>query len=501
MAGGAAPCGRRTEKVMWRGIAATIAVWALFPLTVRAQGGALAGLVAPRDTRIVHYASTDKSGGNADFVPVAPGQTVTLMDHRGAGTVRRWWVTIAPFGDVRIHRQAIVRCYWDDEETPSVEVPVGDFFGGGFGEYHPYISLPLNMTSGGYNCYWAMPFARHARITIENRSKVRIDALYYNIDVEASPAPPKVPPLYFHAQFRRQKPTELGKPVTLVEATGRGHYVGTLLSMQMLRGRSLGFLEGDEQVYVDGEAKPSIQGTGTEDYFCSGWYFSFGTYAAPYHGLTIKDDAKSRISAYRWHIEDPIPFTKSLRFTIEHGGGNDVRADYSSVAFWYQTHPRAPFPPLPADLLPTDPATMPRIPGIIEGESLVGGATATEGDVEPQDMSVWEGDWSGLSQLWWRPTRPGGRLTLHLTAPAARTYELVGYFTQAPDYGDVRVSVNGQPLPTVARGYNAAVVPSGLISLGKVALKAGANEVVLEIVGKDARSHGYLVGLDGFVLR
>ena len=475
------------------------------PAVATAQSGLGAGtlgnLAFPRGGKVAHYSSYDKSGGNADFRPIEPGASLTLVDHRGAGIVRRWWLTIAPRNNREIQRQLIVRCYWDGETDPSVEVPVSDFFGMGFGEWRDFQSLPLNMTSGGYNCYWPMPFQRSARITVENRSRVRIDAFYYNVDIEAHDRLPREA-LYFHAQFRRTKPTVPGKPVTLLETTGRGQYVGTLLSMQRMRGRGLGYLEGDEIVYVDGERTPSIIGTGTEDYFSSGWYYDTGVYSAPYHGVTIKDDALSRINTYRWHIEDPIPFQKSLRFYIEHGGVNDApNVDYTSVAFWYQTHPHPRFPPLPADLMPVEGIEIPKISGIIEGESLRASARATGGRVEAQDMGGFAGDWSGLSQLWWHPTRAGERLTLTVNAPAAREYEIVGHFTRARDYGNVRVRVNGRALPNVFTGYGPDVVPSGPVSLGRAPLRAGANEVVLEVAGKDTRSTGYLVGLDGFVLR
>ncbi len=255
--------------------------------------------MTPREGKVRHFASADPKGGNADFRAVAPGETITLMDYKGgAGVVRRWWVTIAPRNNVFIQRQAIVRCYWDGEKSPSVECPISDFFGMGFGEWRDFQSLSLNMASGGYNCYWPMPFHRSARITVENRSRVRIDALYYNLNVETHP---KIlgDALYFHAQFRRARPTTPGKPYTLLETTGKGQYVGSLMSMQPMKGRSLGYLEGDEQVTVDGEAAPSIIGTGTEDYFSSGWYFDTGVYSAPYHGVTIKDTEKGRINAYR----------------------------------------------------------------------------------------------------------------------------------------------------------------------------------------------------------
>lgn len=464
-------------------------------------GGTLADLASPKDGKIVHFSSNDPNGGNGDMRTVRPGQTYTLVDYKGSpGAVRRWWITLAPRNQVEIQRQCILRCYWDGETEPSVECPVSDFFGLGFGQWTDFQSAPLNMTSGGYNCYWPMPFKKSCRITLENRSKVQLDALYYNIDVLTQKKAP-AQPLYFHAQFRRTR-TERGKPVTLLEATGRGHYVGTVLSMQFINRRGITFLEGDEQVTIDNERIPSILGTGTEDYFSSGWYFDTGAYSALYHGCPIKDLEKGRISAYRFHIEDPIPFTKSIRFNIEHGGMNDVPpADYCSVAFWYQTHPHAKFPPLPTDLLPIEPQPTPKIVGIVEGESLIRGAKATDGPVEAQDMSPWDADWSGLSQLWWRPTKVGAKLSLTLKLAEGGEKELVGYFTKALDYGTVVVWVNGQPVGSEVNLYDLNVIPTGPIALGKVRLNAGNNTIELEIVGKDPRSKGYLVGLDGFLLK
>jgi len=472
------------------------------------EGGSLDALVRPRDSRIAHYSSYDRKVRNDDFVRLAPGETATLVDHRGPGVVRRWWITIAPRNDRAIQRQLIVRCWWDDEAEPSVEVPVSDFFGVGFGEWHDYVSLPLNMTSGGYNSYWPMPFKRRARITVENRSKVVIDRLYYNLDVETFDRPPADDALYFHAQFRRAT-TERGRPVTLLETEGRGHYVGTLLSMQARYGRSLWYLEGNERVFVDGDTMPSVLGTGTEDYFSSGWYFDTGPYSAPYHGVTIKDTLTSRISTYRWHIEDPIPFRQRLRFTIEHGGTNDVPgADYTSVAFWYQTHPHSPFPRLPADLMPIEPWRPRKTPGLIEAEGLIGAARVTRGELQVQEMGAFETEsasWSEGKQLWWIEGRPGARLTLSLPAPAAGSYELVGYFTRAQNYANVRLHVNGRPLSPVVTGYATTVESTGPVSFGRVQLRAGPNDVAVEIVDKDPRSQGYsegyLVGIDGFELR
>ena len=462
------------------------------------DGGPLGDLYRAREGGLAHYSSADPTGGNSDRRPIAPGETLELVDHDGAGVVRRWWITIAPQDNPEILRHLIVRCYWDGEEAPSVEVPVADFFGMGLARWQQYVSLPLNMTSGGYNAYWPMPFHRSARITVENTGSVPIESFYYNVDIRTFDRLPD-DALYFHAQYRQTR-TAAGMPVTVLETTGRGHYVGTLLSMQPSSGSSLSYLEGDERVFIDGEASPSIIGTGTEDYFSSGWYYDTGAYSAPYHGVPIKDEAHGRISTYRWHIEDPIPFRERFRFEIEHGGTNDAPGvEYASVAYWYQTHPHADFPRLPQALLPLAGVAAPEI----EAESLVARAAVTGGRVQVQDMSAFTGDWSG-DQLWWIEARPGDRLTLPIEAPAAGAYELIGFFTRATDYAIVRVSVNGRAVGSLIDLYAPRVEPTGVLPLGSVQLQAGVNELVVEIVGKDVRSagysDGYLVGIDGFVL-
>ena len=461
--------------------------------------GPLGDLYLARQGGLAQYSSADPTGGNNDKRAIRPGETLVLSDHQGTGVLRRWWITIAPRNDVEIHRTLIVRCYWDGEEHPSVEVPVADFFGMGFGEWKDFTSLPLNMTSGGYNCYWPMPFRRSARITVENTGKVPVESFYYNIDIRTYEALPE-DALYFHAQYRQAR-SRAGQPITVLETSGRGHYVGTLLSMQPERGRHYGYLEGDEQIYVDGEKTPGIIGTGTEDYFSSGWYYITGEYSAPYHGVTIKDDARGRINTYRWHIEDPIPFRKSFRFDIEHGGTNDMPGvEYASVAYWYQTHPHPSFPPLPEQLLPLSQITKPSV----EAEALIARCRVSEGELRIQEMGEFDGPWSGGAQLWWVNGRPGSRLSLPLEAPEAGVYELVGFFTRAQDYGIFRLLANGQPTGYLVDGYADRVEPTGPVSFGRVPLKQGTNEIVLELLGKDARSagfgDGYLVGIDGFLL-
>jgi hypothetical protein len=218
-----------------------------------------------------------------------------------------------------------------------------------------------------------MPFHKHARWTLENRSDAPIKSFYYNIDYIAHDTVPD-DMKEFHACWRRENPTDPQHNYTILDAEGDGTYVGTALFMQGLNmGKNkLAFLEGDEMIYIDQpnpnpatppdwkhpEPVPQINGTGTEDYFSSGWYFNKGPYSAPYHGCVIKNDTNSQVSAYRWHIEDAIPFHKNIRVTIEHGTGDKSEADYSSVAYFYQSGPHKPYPPLPTnadDLLPGTP--------------------------------------------------------------------------------------------------------------------------------------------------
>jgi hypothetical protein len=462
--------------------------------------GNLAGLFLPHEGKVVQYSSHAREADRIDAWDVGPGKTVTLVDHHGAGIVRRWWMTVLQREQTPLlWRHMILRCYWDGETDPSVEAPLSDFFGLGFGEWHEYVSLPVSATSGGLNCKWPMPFHKSARITLENRAPAAVGNLWFNIEIETLNDVP-ARSLYFHAQFRRIAPAKRGEPVTVLETVGSGQYVGTVLSARTLKGAGLSFLEGDEEVYVDGEREPSIVGTGTEDYFGGGLYAVTGTSDSPDHGITVIDTGKNRFSGYRWHIDDPIPFKKSLRFLLEHGQTrNESVADYATLAVWYQTHPHPKFPPLPAELGLIEPSTAFQIPEMIEAEGSAAGAVASGGSVQTQSMGEYDGNWSGDAQLLWRGAKVGDHLTFMIVAPETKEYSLEGYFTRSADYGDVRVLLAGRELGVV-RGYNAAGIPSGVIPLGRVHLQEGQNFILLELAGKDARSTGFLVGVDGFRL-
>jgi Protein of unknown function (DUF2961) len=312
--------------------------------------------------------SYDRSGGNGDARTIAPGETLTLLDDAGPGVISHVWVTIA--SDDPYHLKALVlRMFWDGEATPSVETPIGDFFGLGLGDYHLYQSVPLAVGSDkALNCFFPMPFQKHARITVTNEGAIRTDAFYFNIDYRVYGKALPADLLYFHAQYRQAAPARgwtnqwksNGDAIVndkknlngdgnyvWMEAAGRGHFVG--VTMSVLQNQDGWWGEGDDMFFVDGEKLPSINGTGSEDYFLGAWdfgghAFSYGLFGAPVVGPELTG---GRWSLYRFHLDSPIPFTQSLRATIEHGHAN-VRSDnYFSVAYWYQTEPHAAFPALP----------------------------------------------------------------------------------------------------------------------------------------------------------
>ncbi len=312
--------------------------------------------------------SYDRTGGNADARAMTPGETLTVLDESGPGLISHLWFTIA--SDDPHHLKALVlRMYWDGEPTPSVETPIGDFFGLGLGDYYLYQSLPLSVGSDkGLNSFFPMPFQKHARITVTNESARQVNALYFNIDYRLYSKPLPSDQLYFHAQYRQAAPNHgwmnqwhsNGDAIVndrknlygednyvWMEAIGRGHYVG--VTMSILQNQDDWWGEGDDMFFVDGEKTPSINGTGSEDYFLGGWDFDDHPFAYALFGAPVKGSelAGSRSSVYRFHLDSPIPFTKSLRATIEHGHANHRSDNFFSVAYWYQTEPHAPFPALP----------------------------------------------------------------------------------------------------------------------------------------------------------
>jgi hypothetical protein len=338
-------------------------------------GGSMPDITQQQTYTLLRATSRESTGANADFRRMTPGTTLTILDADGPGMISHMWFTISS-GEPYHLKRIILRIYWDGETSPSVESPIGDFFGLGLGVYHTWESAMLSVgNSKALNCFFPMPYAHHARITISNEGKNSVDALYYNIDYrkESHPLPPHT--LYFHAQYRQAQPNHgwttnwyaNGDPIVnykrdldgkdnyvWFEAKGHGQYVG--VTMSVLQNQDGWWGEGNDMFYIDGTALPGIVGTGSEDYFLGAWDFgapfSFQLYGAP---VVSKEVAGERASVYRFHLDSPIPFTQSMKASIEHGHSNHRSDNFYSVAYWYQDEPHMPFPPLPSadDLIPT----------------------------------------------------------------------------------------------------------------------------------------------------
>jgi len=303
----------------------------------------------------------------APSVGIAPRQTYTFADITGPGAIQQIWVT--PAGTA--WRNVILRIYWDDQEQPSVECPIGDFFCAGWGKYAQVSSLPVCVNPGSaFNCYWTMPFRKRCRMTVTNLADAETLTLYYQVNYVLAAVPDDA--AYFHAQFRRSNPVPYKQVHTVLDGVqGQGQYVGTYMAWQVNNNNWWG--EGEIKFFLDGDGEfPTICGTGTEDYFGGSYDFDvklknaagvesvqYQEFTTPYSGLpqVIRGDGHyqccQRFGLYRWHITDPIRFTKDLRVTMQDLGWRSDRrflaqqSDISSVAFWYQTLPTAAFPQLP----------------------------------------------------------------------------------------------------------------------------------------------------------
>ncbi|MBN2155370.1 MAG: DUF2961 domain-containing protein [Candidatus Lokiarchaeota archaeon] len=353
-------------------------------------GSNLANIARLRRFRRKRESSYDRTGGNNDFLVLQANERRVIFDQDGPSSIKHIWMTMATIGGKQNWlRNIIVRMYWDFEEYPSVEVPISDFFGMGHGECKNFVSTPFQMSprSGkGFNCWWPMPFKKHAMIEIENQLDKKF-TLYYYVDYEKYeklPEDPLEPLGYFHAQFRQSKlekdqrnDRDTGKRFTKIQwqvsggkntydnmgydlnhtilhARGKGQYVGCHLNID---NKSRFFIlnwpgEGDDMIFIDEDVgkEPTLYGTGTEDYVNTA-YGPRTEYNAPYHGI-IKPGGfnwNGKITYYRYHIPDPIPFENEIIVSIERGHDNHRLADrWESTSYWYQMEPHEPFPQLPS---------------------------------------------------------------------------------------------------------------------------------------------------------
>ncbi len=360
--------GRRSFLRAVPGIAAITAASTAEAQTQSAAPHASSDRFLPPYARALNYRSLkqstyDRSGGNEDFRHIAPGGTLEVFSAQGAGVITHVWFTIAARSSNHL-KELVLRAWWDGTDRPSIECPIGDFFGLNLAQYVHYESAYLACSPGmSLNSYFAMPFHRSARMTVENQGSEQVDAFYSNIDYQLMPSLPD-DVLYFHTQYRQAAPCE---PVTgpaaknnidgrnnyvFCETRGRGHFMGVTLGV--VQNAEGWWGEGDEMIFVDDESKPAINGTGSEDYFLGSWDFGGRDTAIPfgYHFygapmIMAGERTGGRYCCYRWHGDNPVTFTRYLKHTIEHGHGNDRGDNFFSAAYWYQSEPYTDFPPLP----------------------------------------------------------------------------------------------------------------------------------------------------------
>jgi hypothetical protein len=500
-------------------------------------GGPLEDLAKPQEGRSMRATSTMRVGevrrggaekkinskadprgdldeaSNWDNFTVAPGETHVLMDEKGPGVITHMWITFlgpepqgwAPKGAAN-HQEMLFRIFYDDSKRPAVEAPVGDFFANCFGRRSEVNSLPVIVEDAdSYNCYWRMPFRKSVRVEIENQSEKPIALLYYNIDwIKKDKLPDDAP--YFYAQYRQEYPVEKGKDYVVLETSGKGHYVGTVLAV---RTRSPAwFGEGDEKIYIDGEAKPSIWGTGTEDYFLSAWGLKMTS--TPYFGVPFFDQwgiVGGHTSAYRWHINDPLVFNTGIKVTFEHFGWispdenpnykstswNEREDDYASVAFWYQTGE----PTFAARAPHARQRTLPSIERlIIRAADFTDDKHHGAGSVTTQQLELYEG-----KQLLYMPKQAQGAwLEIPFEVKKKEPLRLLLNMTKSNDFGKYQAYLNGVKLGGEIDLYNAKVINEE-VHLVDFWPETGAYTLRLECTGKSGQSEGYYCGIESVRLR
>lgn len=492
------------------------------------DAGPLASLAKPQEGRSMRATSTFREGKDGKYDPkappkgdteeksnfdnfrVAPGQTHVVMDVKGPGTITHMWFTFlgpepqawAKNGSAT-HQDMLIRIYWDGSKRPGVEAPLGDFFANCFGQRREVISLPVVVEDGdSYNCFWRMPFRKSARVEIVNQGDKPVNLLYYNIDwIKLDHLDEDTP--YFYAQYRQEYPAENGKDYVLLDTKGKGHYVGTVLGV---RSRSPGwFGEGDEKVYIDGEKEASIWGTGTEDYFLSAW--GLKQHLTPYAGVPYFDGwglVGGKVSAYRWHLNDPIVFQKGIKVTFEHFGWistdenpdhksmswNEREDDYSSVAFWYQTGE----PTFSARAPAGSERRLPNLDRVITYAHE--GSWHGEGEAFPQQLDLYD-----VPQLLYKPEKPEGAwLDLKFKVEKKEPLRLILNLTKSYDFGIYQASLNGvklgEPIDLFSEDVTSAEVP-----LMDFWPDPGDYTLRLECVGKSDRSKGHFLGIESVRLR
>jgi hypothetical protein len=454
---------------------------------------------------------------NDDFKGITPGETLVMAGLEGPGMVTHIWVTVAD-NEYAWPRLLRLRVYYDGEKTPSVDTPLGDFFGVGHGYERNLDSMMVRDSSFGRarNSYWPMPYRKACKITVTNEGNRYVSLYYYHVDYRKyGSLPPDLG--YFHAYYRQERPAVAGRNYAFLNIRGRGHYVGTVLNI--IQAQVSWFGEGDDLFYVDGSTHPQIYGTGSEDYFNDAWDLRVSNGAWTGTPVAEGEQVGSRLTGYRWHIPDPIPFSQSLWAGIEHYGwtsnpdgsvrsGFEERPDYfSSAAFWYQdgVNQELAEPPYGNERLPLGNARQVVI------EDTIKDVTAEKGKAEVQRGVDWDKD-----LLFLEAEGTGARINVPLDVAESGRYEIVARTAEAPDYGNYVALVDGQdtnldkrkpatseiPFPGVhvIQSYLPEVYVSVDRPLGWFRLDKGRHSVSFVCVGRDERSAGYNFGVEDLIL-
>lgn len=486
------------------------------------------GLASVKQGRSRAVSSHAPANSNADRLKyIQPGDTAVLFHVEGTGVINHIWLT---FNDARPNwlestgsanpAELVIRMYWDGSPEPAVEAPIGDFFASGFGLRREVKSEPVLVEGGdGYNCYWQMPFHKSAKITVTNEGKKAARSFYYQFDYTEYNKLPKNT-AYFCAQYRQEFPEQTGRDYLIADIEGRGHYVGTVMSV---RSRSpYWFGEGDAKYYVDEESEPSTWGTGTEDYFLSAWGFTenLNLYSGCTYMSIGEEDLGQKYTLYRWHIRDPVRFTKSFRFEIEHTGwmsadetetgeedGHVEREDdMATVAFWYQIGQPKRFAPIP----PLEERILPDLEIVIGGKEMIGSVRHSPGKAGLQKGY----DWTGEGQILFSPSTEHAWLEADFEIEKEEYRGLILRMTSSHDYGNYRVSIDGQPISRIpmtidferpAEDIRILYLYSPTIEvrdyyLGSASMKPGKHTIRFEQAGRDTNSTGNLLGFDSFRL-
>jgi hypothetical protein len=457
------------------------------------------------------YAANAESSQSDTLLLGAGGEKAAKV-RAGSAVIDSLVVNAAGLTDEQL-RKVVIKITFDGHRQADVEAPLADFFGSAFG-HRTFDALYLAQTDAGdMTCRLPMPFGKTASIAFSNGNDT---AVTLTMTTKTHKKPFKAgTDMYLRASFNQEQ-TVVGKPHLWLHADGQtGRFIGVVQAMDS---HGIGFLEGDDQIRVDDQQFQPCKvqstvigpwnGTGTEDFFNSGWYFDRGEMVHPLSGCLVKHDA-GQIDAYRFFGADAPVFTKSIDAQIEHEGVNEGHDDYySSVAYWYGAGTAPEHDKIDASSMALPKNNRPSLnlaaPGatVIEGESMVKGAHATAGNTSDQGLGDYAGAWSNGEQLFWSGgQKQGDTVTLTFAGPKAGSYQLVGYFTQAADYGIVTLTLNGQVVGSPFDGYHNGVVNSGPVSLGTVNIPDGKSTLVVTVTGKNDLSTNYFFGLDALVLK